>query len=572
MPYPISSSASLRPVERQRWRKAARAVDEIPMPLPHEVVVLAVGGGHVRSDEKSLGPADEHVVNATGYSVVDMRKDQPVEVDLTLPSSGLDEFLLRVIFTCSVTDPITVARNGHTDLAVPLQAYVKGYHRIHQLGLDHPIEARASVQDDALTELSIYSQAQPPLVSGMLVRLAAIEVLTPDEVIAEKRAAEQEAKDHERKRREMAFEHDLTARRRTYEMDDLRQEHDLTVRRRAYQMDDLQQEHDLTARRRGYEMDDLQHEQDRTRVERRFAHELDREETEFELEQRQRRLAADLRHARTFHEETGSDPYAVISYAVARGELSSTELMRRLDEAEQVRRNLDEQERRRRLEWEADRDKREWEAFQEVRAFERQKELRAQELDAAQDEREFELRKEGLRLGQEKESRQQEWELSREDRTWARHKEEFQLQWEKEQRAQQLEAAKEERDHELRKEELRLKQEQEQLKQQLAAQREQREWEAGRAQQDWEREKERQEILIAQENRQNLATLTGKAIDRGLADHSDMGQFLIEQLIDNGTPAEARTAVTPAQQASALESSGQDDDMSAPREESVGDD
>lgn len=469
MPYPISRQATLQPVQKQRLRRAARAAGEIPMPESHEVLVVSDGVRTYRSDQKRMGPSEEHVLSATSYSIVDMRKDRPIAVQMPIQSDGVEEFTLRVTFRCSVTDPEAVAQSGHADLSELLLAYVKGYHRIRQIGLQHAVEAVALAQDDALTELSIYANAKPPMFYGMHVELLGVEVLNPAKVLEEKQQQEEQLKEHRRKHFEMELE------RETIE------------------------------RRRAFEQVDLKYTRDRTLADQRFETDLDREKTDYAHEKRQRDLAADLRHAQIFARETADDPYAVISYALARGELNSGELLRRIDQVDQRRQEIEQEDRQRRHAWETANDDREWEAHKDRLAFEREMALKRQELETTREGRGWELRREEVRLKIENENRLQQFELGREDRDWERRKDELRLEQEKELRLQQLQSARDERD-----------------------------WADRKVRQEWQQEKERYELQMVLEREKDrreakLSLLRG-LIERGHTDQIPMNE-VVEQMI-----------------------------------------
>ena len=86
--YPIISQRSLPKANRRGPMglvSPRREASELPLPNPHEAVVYKTAGSYVVDDGRSR-TSDDHVVNATNISVVDMRPDAPVTVTATIPA------------------------------------------------------------------------------------------------------------------------------------------------------------------------------------------------------------------------------------------------------------------------------------------------------------------------------------------------------------------------------------------------------------------------------------------------------------------------------------------------------
>src|SRR5262245_5392003 len=116
--YPIVIGRGLDEARRRGplgIRSARREVDEMIRPdAGHHVLVYKVDNDYVLDNGGRSG-RDEQVVRASHVSVVDMRREAPVVVEFPVPSKDSAEFTVRVTFGCTVTDPITIVRDGITD-------------------------------------------------------------------------------------------------------------------------------------------------------------------------------------------------------------------------------------------------------------------------------------------------------------------------------------------------------------------------------------------------------------------------------------------------------------------------
>ena len=85
--YPIISQRVLAAADRGGLLGLGarrRPTSELPLPNPHEAVVYKSGGNYI-VDNGRTRPHDDHVVNATSISVIDMRKNKPVMVQTSFP-------------------------------------------------------------------------------------------------------------------------------------------------------------------------------------------------------------------------------------------------------------------------------------------------------------------------------------------------------------------------------------------------------------------------------------------------------------------------------------------------------
>jgi hypothetical protein len=185
-PYPISEQ---RPLDGPSRRKLlgmniggrSRAGDELPRPSAHEVLVYRVGGQYRK--DNGFGLSHEDVVQASHVSVVDMSRDRPVVVEFPIPSRDAEDFQVRATFLCTVTDEITVVREG-IDAESGLLGYVKSHHKVLHLGLGYPLAEINDVRVDVEAEITALATIRPPALPGMLIALASVEVATPAELAA----------------------------------------------------------------------------------------------------------------------------------------------------------------------------------------------------------------------------------------------------------------------------------------------------------------------------------------------------------------------------------------------------
>lgn len=112
--YPITGGGPLEPAPKRGFLGLGRRYrdgSEVPKADAHQVLVYRVDGDYL-VDRGRLGSSDEQVVNATHVSVVDMRRSAQVVVELPIPSRDASDFMMRVTFACTVTDPLVVVREG----------------------------------------------------------------------------------------------------------------------------------------------------------------------------------------------------------------------------------------------------------------------------------------------------------------------------------------------------------------------------------------------------------------------------------------------------------------------------
>lgn len=182
MNYPVIAEHILATVQGTWWARRRRREDVPPLP-PGAVHVFRVGGNYRTFPEGMLfDPAHPDVLDASSVSLVDTRA-RLVDVDRPLPSvSEADNFTLRASFTCQVTDPVVIARQGIIDVTVPLRAYLMGDSDLPRVSAGHRVEEINAVRTEVGHRMTAYSAIVPPRVAGMNVEFVSAEVHASDDL------------------------------------------------------------------------------------------------------------------------------------------------------------------------------------------------------------------------------------------------------------------------------------------------------------------------------------------------------------------------------------------------------
>ncbi len=282
--YPIISQTPLTKANRVgKWHLGPRRrpVDEIPTADAHEVVVYKSGGSYFLDDGRSR-PSDDHVVNATSVSVVNMRENAPVTVSVPIPSAGAAEFTVHVTFLCTVRRAEDVVDAGLKDMADPLRQYLVRHQPLFHVGEEFELDEISAVRRNVTSEVKAYVSVRPPWFRGIEVALGSVQVLTPEEVIAfesERRgrrrshilASEGEFQDHalDQERRQHRQISDLTKQRDTH---DLARQAEINARELAGLQQQLFEQQDQLRRRHEEFMAELRQESDHRREARQLDH------------------------------------------------------------------------------------------------------------------------------------------------------------------------------------------------------------------------------------------------------------------------------------------------------------
>jgi hypothetical protein len=241
--YPIISQRSLPKVSRRGLggiMSARREASELPLPNAHEAVVYKTGGTYIVDDGRSR-TTDDHVVNATNITVVDMREDAPVPVETSISSAGEVEFIVRVTFLCTVKKPEEVVDAGLGDITTSLTNYLIQHQPLFHLGEDYHLNQITVVRRNVTAEVKAFFSVRPPRFRGLEVKLGNIQVLTPDELHKQQREREMETL---LMSEQQQMEHQLAKERA--ELDEIRRRNDeafeLERRRHAQNLEQMRQQ------------------------------------------------------------------------------------------------------------------------------------------------------------------------------------------------------------------------------------------------------------------------------------------------------------------------------------------
>jgi hypothetical protein len=180
--YQIVDSVSLSRPQRSGLlglRKPSRSPAEMLRPGEgHHVLVYRVDGEYVL-DDASMDSRHDIVIRASHVTVVDTQRNAPIIVQLSIPARQSQSFAVKVTFGCTVVDPLIVVRQGLKDLQQLLTSYLLSYYNVMQMGLDFTIEQVNEVRHSVHDELTAYQTVSPPLIDGLEIVMASVEVLTP---------------------------------------------------------------------------------------------------------------------------------------------------------------------------------------------------------------------------------------------------------------------------------------------------------------------------------------------------------------------------------------------------------
>jgi hypothetical protein len=235
-PYPIVARRVLDLAKRRGLfglGPRRRDFAELPPVHAHQTLVYRVGGQLV-VDSGSYEPWNQVVVNATHVSVVDLRRNAPVTVQFVVPAADAASFTVNIVFLCTVTDPVTVVRDGLLDVSHSLTAYLRSHQRLFQVGIPYQVTDLNDMRRVMTAQIKAYTTVKPPAVAGMQIVLAGVEVLAPEELAG-----------FETERLKLMLGESLNLERVAlqHRLDEYRQQHELALAqgRRAYERGELEQ-------------------------------------------------------------------------------------------------------------------------------------------------------------------------------------------------------------------------------------------------------------------------------------------------------------------------------------------
>jgi hypothetical protein len=243
--YPIIDQRSLPKASRRGPMGLVaprREASELPLPNAHEVVVYKTAGAYVVDDGRSR-PSDDHVVNATNITVVDMREDAPVTVQATIPSAGAAEFVVQVTFLCTVKKPEEVVEAGLRDITASLTHYLIQHQPLFRQGEDYHLDQVTVVRHNVTSEVKAYFSVRPARIRGLDVKLGSIQVMTPEEFHTKQRDRELEGL---LTSEQQQMEHRLAQQKAELEEERRRNEEVFELQRRRHEQDLAQMQQKLT--------------------------------------------------------------------------------------------------------------------------------------------------------------------------------------------------------------------------------------------------------------------------------------------------------------------------------------
>jgi hypothetical protein len=321
------------PSRRLFGPRPTRTSAEIPQGRANHRLVYRIIGDYVL-DNSAMRLDSPEVLAATHVSLVDVSQGREVMVQLDIPSRDADSFTLQATFMCAVTDPVLLVREGPHDMELALRGYLKGHHRIFELGLDYRLTEINDVRRKLNAQVKAYTTVHPAVFLGLAAYLASVEVLTPEELAK--------------------FNQSLREQEHKYAIDFKQQENqhllhrDQTMYEQSVAIGSQRHELDLDATRRQYQ---------------RFQH---REQLD----------------------AVATDPRSALNFAYSVGDISAKEYaeeMLRLDRAEIDAANeekmRDREDAREQRNWERDVSRRDWEADREEKAQEWRHRIRQAEVE-----------------------------------------------------------------------------------------------------------------------------------------------------------------------------------------------
>jgi len=239
--YPVVSSRPLEPPVTRGWRgigSPRREPSDLPRLSTHQVAVYRVGGTWVEN-HGNLDLRSDTAVSATSVTVVDKRRNVPVEAMVTVPSADSSDFAVRVRFRCTVDDSVVLVREGPADAVSALASYLHSCPGLVEECLDYGVAQVTEVRKRLSARVAAFSIAQPPRLPGMTAELVSVDLLTPSEL----RDFQAKLEDLERRRRqdevEQAVEQDRKVREREHQqqLELMSKEHQEELQRREQEIE-----------------------------------------------------------------------------------------------------------------------------------------------------------------------------------------------------------------------------------------------------------------------------------------------------------------------------------------------
>ncbi|MEV0353241.1 hypothetical protein AB0H88_46450 [Nonomuraea sp. NPDC050680] len=132
--------------------------------------------------DRRLRGDEPHVLHGDSVSVVDVAKDHPVTIHVSINSSGAHDFTVAAHFRCTVDEPIEVVRAGLTDVTEHLVTYIRAYQKLFELGRSYGLHEVHELWTIVHAQVKAYTTVVPCVLSGMSAEFAGLDVYAPDEI------------------------------------------------------------------------------------------------------------------------------------------------------------------------------------------------------------------------------------------------------------------------------------------------------------------------------------------------------------------------------------------------------
>ena len=174
--YPVLVERALVPVERRLFRPPWRDPAGLPAQVPGAVYVFEYDGRYQDPYSRRVTGFEPHVLEATAVSQVQLR-DRLLTVRRWIPSADSEvSLIVAVTFRCLVTDPVSVAGGGVSDLESVLATHVSADRELGTLGRDVPPDRAADTLLRVEAQVRAHCAVNPPETRGIEAIVAAVEV------------------------------------------------------------------------------------------------------------------------------------------------------------------------------------------------------------------------------------------------------------------------------------------------------------------------------------------------------------------------------------------------------------
>lgn len=306
MVYPVVEERRLAAVPAAGvLARRRRDLATLPASAPGNALVFQAAGRFIVYDElRHLTGREEFVLGALTVAVVNVRP-YDFHADIELPSAHYSEaFAIRVSFTAVVTDPGEVVRIGPVDLPAKLAEHLRKDPKLAAVCAAYAIERLAEARVEIDARIQSHYGFRPYELPGLRIALGLVDVLTPIELAQ-----------RDRRLRDATITNHLDM-----EIAELE-------RRRKRQQ--LMNEHELAAMSADFE-------NTRTSQQTRWQYREDvlGEQRKAELAELEQRMLAD--RAKFVLDQVKLELPGQLSMAVARGEMSTSDMIRILQESERL--------------------------------------------------------------------------------------------------------------------------------------------------------------------------------------------------------------------------------------------